>query len=340
MDKIEIAGLYGNSNVLVGETLANIRSYIPKTNVFIITDNNVKTNHGNKFPKFPTYCVEPGEGSKSLEVTKELYQWLLEEGADRNSFILGIGGGVVCDLAGYVASTYMRGINFGFVSTSLLSQVDASVGGKNGVNLDGYKNIVGTFTQPKFVICDVSLLSTLPREEYLNGFAEIVKHTLIADAQMFRYLEDNAEKLKSFNPELLQKLVAHSVKIKASIVQADEREKGERKKLNLGHTWGHAVEKVTGLPHGKSVSIGLEFAARLSTKKGLISNTDYLRVVNVLIALDLPVCIKDDPSKIFNAMVKDKKKNEGGIDFILIKRIGEVAIERISFNELKTFINS
>jgi 3-dehydroquinate synthase len=340
MDKIEIAGLYGNSNVLVGETLANIRSYIPKTNVFIITDNNVKTNHGNKFPKFPTYCVEPGEGSKSLEVTKELYQWLLEEGADRNSFILGIGGGVVCDLAGYVASTYMRGINFGFVSTSLLSQVDASVGGKNGVNLDGYKNIVGTFTQPKFVICDVSLLSTLPREEYLNGFAEIVKHTLIADAQMFRYLEDNAEKLKSFNPELLQKLVAHSVKIKASIVQADEREKNERKKLNLGHTWGHAVEKVTGLPHGKSVSIGLEFAARLSTKKGLISNTDYLRVVNVLIALDLPVCIKNDPEDIFNAMVKDKKQNEGGIDFILIKRIGEVAIERISFSELKTFISS
>ncbi|MDY0254853.1 MAG: 3-dehydroquinate synthase [Tenuifilaceae bacterium] len=340
MDKIEIAGLYGDSSVLVGESLANIGSYIPKTNVFIITDNNVKTNHGNKFPKFPTYCVVPGEGSKSLEVCSKIYQWLLEMGANRNSFILGIGGGVVCDLAGFVASTFMRGIDFGFVSTSLLSQVDASVGGKNGVNLDGYKNMVGTFTQPKFVICDVSLLTTLPQEEYLNGFAEIVKHTLIADAQMFRYLEDNAEKLKYYNPELLQKLVAHSVKIKASIVQADEREKGERKKLNLGHTWGHAVEKVTGLPHGKSVSIGLEFAARLSTKKGLISNTDYLRVVNVLIALDLPVCIKDDPSKIFNAMVKDKKQNEGGIDFILIKRIGEVAIERISFSELRTFINS
>ncbi|MDD3569325.1 MAG: 3-dehydroquinate synthase [Bacteroidales bacterium] len=340
MDKIEIAGLYRNSSVLVGETLANIGSYIPKTNVFIITDNNVKTNHGNKFPKFPTYYVVPGEGSKSLEVCSKLYQWLLEMGANRNSFILGIGGGVVCDLAGFVASTFMRGIDFGFVSTSLLSQVDASVGGKNGVNLDGYKNMVGTFTQPKLVICDVSLLSTLPQEEYLNGFAEIVKHTLIADAQMFQYLEDNAEKIKSFNPKVLLKLVAHSVKIKASIVQADEREKGERKKLNLGHTWGHAVEKVTGLPHGKSVSIGLEFAARLSAKKGLISNTDYLRVVNVLIALDLPVCIKDDPSKIFNAMVKDKKQNEGGIDFILIKRIGEVAIERISFSELRTFINS
>lgn len=340
MEKIEIRGLYGHSTVLVGETIDNVTKYLPKAKIFIVADENVKTLHGKRFPHFPTYSVEPGEGSKSIEEVGNICQWLLENGANRNSFILGIGGGVTCDLTGFVASVFMRGVDFGFVSTSLLSQVDASVGGKNGVNLQGYKNIVGTFTQPKLVICDINLLSTLPQEEYLNGFAEIVKHTLIADKQMFEFIEQNAEELKSSNAEMLEKLVVHSVRIKASIVQADEREQGERKKLNLGHTWGHAVEKVTGLSHGKSVSIGLEFAARLSAKRGLISNTDYLRIVNVLIALDLPVCIKNNPEDIFNAMVKDKKQNESGIDFILIKRIGEVAIERISFNELKTFINS
>lgn len=340
MENIEIHGLYGHSTVLVGETIENVNKYLPKAKIYIIADANVIKLHGQRFPKYPTYSVDPDEGSKSLEKVGTICQWLLENGANRNSFILGIGGGVTCDLAGFVASVFMRGIDFGFVSTSLLSQVDASVGGKNGVNLQGYKNIVGTFTQPKLVICDINLLSTLPQEEYLNGFAEIVKHTLIADKQMFGFIEQNAEELKSSNAEMLEKLVAHSVRIKASIVQADEREQGERKKLNLGHTWGHAVEKVTGLSHGKSVSIGLEFAARLSAKRGLISNTDYLRIVNLLIALDLPVCIKNNPEDIFNAMVKDKKQNEGGIDFILIKRIGEVAIERISFNELKTFINS
>ena len=340
MENIEIHGLYGHSTVLVGETIENVNKYLPKAKIFIVADENVIKLYGQRFPKHPTYSVEPGEGSKSIEEVSNICQWLLENGANRNSFILGIGGGVTCDLAGFVASVFMRGIDFGFVSTSLLSQVDASVGGKNGVNLHGYKNIVGTFTQPKFVICDINLLSTLPQDEYLNGFAEIVKHTLIADAQMFGFIEQNAEELKSFNAEMLEKLVAHSVRIKANIVQADEREKGERKKLNLGHTWGHAVEKVTGLSHGKSVSIGLEFAARLSAKMGLISNTDYLRIVNVLIALELPVCIKNNPEDIYNAMVKDKKQNDEGVDFILIKKIGEVVIEHITFNKLKLLINS
>lgn len=338
MEKIEIEGLYGKSMVLIGETIENVGNYLPNSNVFIITDENVKAHHGTKFPKFPTYCVEPGEGSKSLEVCGVLYQWLLEMGADRNSFILGIGGGVVCDLAGFIASTFMRGVDFGFVATSLLAQVDASVGGKNGVNLNGYKNIVGTFTQPKFVICDINLLSTLPKEEYLNGFAEIVKHTLIADAQMFKHIEQNIDDLKTFNPNILEKLVTHSVKIKASIVQADEREKNLRKKLNLGHTWGHAVEKETGLPHGKSVSIGLEFAARFSAERGLLENRDYMRLMNVLRDLELPICIKVSPKRIFEVLTKDKKKSVDSVDFIFMKGIGEVVIENIKLNEIQNFI--
>ncbi len=340
MEIIKVTGLSGESNVIIGELLSNIGSYLPKTGVFIITDKNVRAHYGDKFPDTPTYAVEPGEGSKSLEVAGMLYNWLLEMGADRTSFILGLGGGVACDLAGFVASTYMRGVDFGFVATSLLAQVDASVGGKNGVNISGYKNIVGTFNQPKFVICDTNLLSTLPTEEYLNGFAEIVKHTLIADAEMFNFIEENTDELKTYNPALLKRLVTHSVKIKATIVQADEREKGERKKLNLGHTWGHAVERVTGLSHGKSVSVGLEFAARLSSTKGLITSKEYWRIVNLLIALDLPVCVKNNPIEIYEAMVMDKKKIEDGISFILMKNIGDVVVEKIIFDELKTFIES
>jgi 3-dehydroquinate synthase len=338
MNTITINGLHSNSTVITSESLSNIGQYIPSTNVFIVTDTNVKNHLGHLFPSFPCYTVEAGEGSKSLDMTGKICKWLLEQGADRSSFILGVGGGVVCDLAGFVASTYMRGIQFGFVATSLLAQVDASVGGKNGVNLDGYKNIIGTFNQPKFVICDIEALGTLPKEEFSNGFAEIVKHTLIADAQMFQYIECQLESLKQFNPLLLQELVAHSVSIKAQIVQADEREAGERKKLNLGHTWGHAVEKTTGLPHGRSVSIGLEFAARLSEKKGLLSHRDYMRIINVLLDLGLPICLNRSPKKVFEALLMDKKKSSDSVDFILMKGIGEVVIEKITFDEILEFI--
>jgi 3-dehydroquinate synthase len=234
----------------------------------------------------------------------------------------------------------MRGVAFGFVATTLLAQVDASVGGKNGVNLNGYKNIVGTFSQPNFVICDTNLLSTLPQEEYLNGFAEIVKHTLIADAQMFSFIEQNVDEVKTFSPIILERLVAHSVKIKAAIVQADEFEKGERKKLNLGHTWGHAVEKVTGMSHGKSVSVGLEFAARLSVSKGLLDNRDYMRIMNILRDLNLPICIKVNPMHIYEALMKDKKKANTSIDFILMRGIGSVAIERLPLDEIRNFVDS
>lgn len=337
MEEMLIKGQRGSSRVIIGESVSNINAYIPSENVFIITDKNVFRCHGKSYPNFQVYTVEPDEQSKSLNLVDTICRWLLENNANRNSFILGIGGGVVCDLAGFIASTFMRGIDFGFVATSLLAQVDASVGGKNGVNIAGYKNIVGTFNQPKFVICDTHLLSTLPNEEYLNGFAEIVKHTLIADAEMFEFIEANIDELKTYNPALLERLVAHSVKIKAAIVQADEHEKGERKKLNLGHTWGHAVEKVTGLSHGESVSVGLEFSARLSSKKGLITNNEYWRIVNLLIALNLPICVKNNPAEIYDAMVMDKKKNGDSIDFILMRGIGDVIVERIGLDKIKEF---
>ncbi|MGB4536549.1 MAG: 3-dehydroquinate synthase family protein, partial [Tenuifilaceae bacterium] len=202
----------------------------------------------------------------------------------------------------------------------------------------GYKNIIGTFKQPEFVICDVLMLKTLPNEELANGFAEIVKHTLIADAKMFGFIEENVEGLLNRNGQIIEKLVEHSVRVKARIVQADEFEKGERKKLNLGHTWGHAVEKLSGLPHGQSVSIGLEFAARLSLEKGLLDAHDYQRLINLLQELRLPTVTTLNPLQLFDALTRDKKKIADSVDFILMKGIGEVVIERLTLTTIKNFL--
>ena len=341
MEKVKIKTTTGESEVLCGEKFENIGKYLPDTSVFIITDKNVETHYKKRFPEYPVFSVEPGEKSKTVQITADICKWLLEMGADRTSFILGIGGGVVCDLAGFAASVFMRGVDFGFVATSLLAQVDASVGGKNGVNLDGYKNIVGTFNQPKFVLCDIDMLKTLPKEEYINGFAEIVKHALIADADMFSLIENNADDVKSFNENILEQLVLKSVNIKAGIVMADERENNIRRKLNLGHTLGHAIEKVTGISHGKAVSIGLVFAAKVSVEKGLISSRDFDRITELLISLGLPVSYADypvDPGLIFDAMVKDKKKKADSVNFILLNRIGDVVVKNVTIKELN-FLN-
>ena len=340
MDSILVEGLTGQSEILVGESLKNLIKYIAGKQVFIITDDHVYSIYGTRFPAFPVYSVKPGEASKNLREAERIYGWLLEKGADRNSFILGIGGGVVCDLAGFVASTYMRGLAFGFVASTLLAQVDASVGGKNGVDFQGFKNMIGTFNQPQFVICDIEMLKTLPEDELSNGFAEMIKHALIADHEKFAFMEEYAGELLKCNSELLEPLVLQSVKIKAKIVSGDEREKWERKKLNLGHTWGHAIETVTGLPHGKSIGIGLEFAARFSLYRELLSHTDYNRLVSLLKKLNLPLSADFEKEQVLEAMLRDKKKNAESIDFILMKGIGNVVIQNISLDEINEFVQS
>lgn len=337
METILIEGQNGKSTIIVDERFEEVTKYLPKKKHFIITDKNIEKYYATVFPEAPFFSINPGEPSKQLGYIESIYRWLLENNADRNSFILGIGGGVVCDIAGFVASTYMRGVEFGFVSTSLLSQVDASVGGKNGVDLDGYKNIIGTFTQPRFVLCDTRLLKTLPHEELVNGFAEMVKHALISDIKLFEQLEHDCIALLNLNQPEISKHIAESIRVKASIVTADERESGIRKLLNFGHTWGHAVETLTGISHGKAVSIGMEFACRLSMEKGLISNRDYLRIINLLQSFGLPTCMNIDPSRVFKTLVKDKKRNANSIDFVLLMGIGVPKIETMALEELKKF---
>lgn len=323
------------SQILIGESINNLKKYVVGSKLFIITDSNVEQLYKNCFPIAFTYSFVPGEASKNLQTAMDIYRWLLKNDADRSSFIVGIGGGVVCDLAGFVASTFMRGIDFGFVATSLLAQVDASVGGKNGVDLDGYKNIIGTINQPKFVICDISMLRTLPSSEFSSGMAEVVKHALIADKSKFELIEKNLGAIMSQDREMLEYLITRSVKIKASIVEADEHEKGLRRVLNLGHTWGHAVEKVSGISHGQAVSVGLAFSANLSLEKGLLSSPERDRLINLLKNLGLPTTTSANPKDIFDVILKDKKRENDSIYFVLMKGIGNVVVEKISFNEIE-----
>jgi 3-dehydroquinate synthase len=337
MEQIIIEGKGGTSHILVGESLANVKNYLPLTSVFIITDKNVADFYGDQFPDYPVFMVEPGEQSKEFPVIAKIWQWLLEQGADRNSFILAIGGGVVSDIAGFVAATFMRGIPFGFVASSLLAQVDASVGGKNGINLYGYKNIVGTFTQPQFVICDTAMLASLPEDEFCNGMAEVIKHAIIKDEAKFEYLQSNRNAIMRQDSEAIQYIVSQSVKIKAAVVQADEHEKGERRLLNFGHTWGHAIEKVSKIPHGQAVAVGMVFAANFSVNLGYLVSEQRDKIMNLIQDYGLPVLAEIDSQTVFNAMLKDKKREKQQIHFILIEKIGKSFVKETDVEILKEF---
>lgn len=339
MKAVDISGHTGTSRILIGERLKNLGKYIPVERSIIITDTNVRHYHEKDFPGCPVIEIGTGEGMKNLDTVQTIYEKLLDLEADRSTFIVGIGGGVVCDIVGFAASTFMRGVDFGFVSSSLLSQVDASVGGKNGVNFKLYKNIVGTFNQPEFVICDIHLLRTLERGELLNGFAEIVKHAAIADAALFSFLEKHHRLLLELDTDVLERLVHDSVGIKAAIVNRDERESSERRLLNFGHTFGHALEKTSLIPHGRAVSIGMVMAADLSVRRKRLAAEEASRVRELLMKLQLPVAMEMDPSMVLDAVRKDKKRESVCIKFVLLNRIGSAVVEGISIEELEDIID-
>jgi 3-dehydroquinate synthase len=335
MKTLEIHGSTGDSFIYVGETLQKLENYIPSENVVIITDKNVKQFYENDFPTHPVITIDTGEKIKNLDTVQDIYEKLLAVGADRSTFIVGIGGGIVCDIAGFVASTYLRGVRFGFVSSTLLSQVDASVGGKNGVNFKDYKNMVGVFNQPEFVICDLNLLSTLPKKEILNGMAEIVKHGAIEDAGLFAYLEEHSQKALALDIEVIEKLVYDSIVIKSAIVNQDELEKGARRKLNFGHTFGHAFEKTTGVPHGEAVSAGMVAASEISVKRGHLPYKDAQRIETLLQNIGLPVRIQAEWKSILDALTKDKKRKGNHIYFVFLNEIGNAFVDQIPIKDLE-----
>lgn len=334
-----VEGRQGVSAIHVGESLSRVIDYLPdQVPVVIVTDENIFRHYGASFPAGHVITIGTGEKIKTLATVEYILREMIRAGCDRSSFLLAIGGGIVCDIAGFAASIFLRGIRFGFVSTSLLSQVDASVGGKNGVNLDAFKNMVGVFCQPEFVLCDIDMLSTLPDREISNGLAEIVKHGLISDRSLLDFVENNREKALSLDRETVFRMVADSVAIKSQVVQADEREAGERRKLNFGHTIGHAFEKIDPCGHGSAVAAGMVAAAQFSQQKGYINQEDVDRIKTLLLGLRLPVDLNFPPKQIIDAASKDKKKQGHTLFFVFLEQIGHARVENISYDDLNAFI--
>lgn len=339
MKTFELKGAQKSTNIYLDAAIDYLADLTDPKKIFLVTDKNIYGKLHERFPaEIPTFQVLPGEYSKSLRVATLFYRWLQEHGADRQSSIVAIGGGTVCDLAGYVASTYMRGVGLAMIPTTLLAQVDAAIGGKNALNLYGFKNIVGTFYNPDFVLIDYSLLRSLPAPDVNGGLAEIIKHTIIGDEKMFRYMGENAGRALALDMSVIPKLVEWSVRFKAKFVEMDEYDQGERRKLNLGHTWGHAVEGVTGLHHGHCVAIGMLFAAQFAHHKGLCNKETVTAIREQIARFQLPQKEEVLPWVIYDAMLKDKKKETEAINFIFPKRIGEVTSEKVAFDEIKEFI--
>ena len=339
MRLFDIQGDTGHSTILIGERLQALKKYVETDQLVIITDSNVRDIYQKDFPPGDVIEIGIGENIKNLDTVRFLYEKLMKLEADRSSFIVGIGGGIVCDITGFVASTYLRGVRFGFVSSSLLSQVDASVGGKNGVNFSGYKNMVGVFNQPEFVICDMNLLKTLPNKERQNGFSEIVKHAALGDAGLFSYLEKHYQEALDLDTATIEKLVHDSVSIKSSIVNLDEKETGERRKLNFGHTFGHAFEKTRGVPHGEAVSVGMVVASELSVKKGYLPLEDGKRIERLLQTLKLPTRFPFEGERILEALRKDKKREGDEIHFVFLQGLGRAVVKKISLVDLEALVN-
>ncbi len=303
----------------------------------VVTDANVEQLHGEalrrKLKDSGLDCVKAvvpaGENSKSLETAQRLYQQAALNGIERSHVVVALGGGMIGDLAGYVAATYQRGIRLLQIPTTLLAMVDSSVGGKTGVNLEQGKNLVGAFHQPVEVDVDLRLLQTLPQREYVSGLAEVIKYGIIWDAEFFALLEQHADAILTRDPALLERIVARCCEIKAEVVAMDEREIGPRAILNFGHTLGHAMEKIDGYGrwlHGEAVSIGMRFSACLSARVKGLPNSDADRIVNLLERVGLPVVFGNERElawdSVWKVMQTDKKTFRRRPRFVLVEKLG------------------
>lgn len=322
----------GSYNVWVGANLLPNLAKIAQidASIALITDSNVEPLHARQLGEVACLVTIPaGEAHKTLATVQGIYDALLAAGIDRQATIVAVGGGVVGDVAGFVAATYMRGLNFVQCPTTLLAMVDASVGGKTGVDLPQGKNLVGAFKQPTAVLADITTLNTLPHVEFAAGMAEVIKHGLLGNPELFGKLETDNWRLDNQSPiSSLQSLVSTAIEVKRSVVQEDPFENGRRATLNLGHTFGHAVEQVSGyrVRHGEGVAMGLVAAANLSARLGFCDPVLQKRIETALLAHELPVRIPAtfEATAVYKAMFSDKKKAAGKLRFILLRDVGDV----------------
>ena len=324
--------IYIGSDLLSSKSL--LSDHIQGKQVMVVTNTTIAPLYLEKLKdalsdfNVESVVLPDGEEFKTLETLNKVFDALLKAKFDRSSTLVALGGGVVGDITGYAAASYQRGVNFIQLPTSLLSQVDSSVGGKTGVNHELGKNMIGAFYQPKAVIIDVDTLDTLSDQEYSAGMAEVIKYGLLGNADFFSMLETNIESIMARNKDLIIEIIFNSCKDKASIVALDEFERGKRALLNLGHTFGHGIENAFGYGnylHGEAVSIGMVMAAKLSMDEGHLSNEDAIRVESILSKADLPISIKKsiDSETLIEAMSLDKKSIDGKIRLVLLKALGD-----------------
>ena len=310
----------------------------------IVTDSKVDELYGDEVRnllegrclKTAKFVFPQGEENKTLDTVRTLYRFLIEEGFDRKDMLLALGGGVVGDLAGYAAATYLRGIDFVQIPTTLLSQCDSSIGGKTGVDFDGYKNMVGAFKMPKLVYMNLSVLQTLDDRQFFSGFAEVMKHGLIRDAVFYEWLIDKMYEICERDLDTLEEMVMRSCAVKKLVVEKDPTEQGDRALLNLGHTIGHAIEKAKNfeLYHGECVALGTVAAAYISWKRGMLSMEEYYEIRDMFVPFYLPITVEGiDPQEILRLTKSDKKMSAGKIRFVLLKKIGKAVIDHTVTDE-------
>lgn len=282
------------------------------------------------------FVFDANETNKNIDTVLSIQDFLLKNSADRKSLVIGIGGGITLDITGFAASIFMRGIPFGFVPTTLLAMVDASIGGKNGVNFKGFKNYIGTFNNPDFILISTFFLKTLPRKEFNVGIAEVIKYGAIYKPELLDYLFSKFNELNPQNERTLSYIIEQSIKTKIEVVEKDFKESGLRKILNFGHTLGHALERLKMVSHGEGVAAGMVFASFLSLKKGYLSEYEFEKLLKIISLFNLPVFIKGVSIKdLLDGISGDKKKAGTKIDFVLLKGLGKPVIESMDLSEIR-----
>lgn len=312
--------------------------------VCVVSDFNVASLYGKEVmgilegrcKKNVLFSFPAGEEHKTLSTVKDIYTFLINEKFDRKDLLIALGGGVTGDITGFAAATYLRGIDFIQIPTSLIAQADSSIGGKTGVDFDGFKNMVGAFYMPKLVYMNVGVLKTLDDRQFFSGFAEVMKHGLIKDGIFYEWLLENMYEICERDTDTLLEMIERSCKIKKLVVEKDPSEKGERALLNFGHTIGHAIEKAKNfaLTHGECVALGAVAAAFISWKHELLSKDEYYEIRDMFVPFNLPISVEDIDSQEILKLTKSDKKVEGDfIKFILLKKVGKAIIDKTVTDE-------
>ena len=332
----DIININSKTKLYINKVSDVIDDVLPKSRIIAITDVNICRLYPDLVHRFEHIVIGCGEDIKNLHTVSMIYSRLMAMGADRSTFLLGIGGGIVTDITGFVAATYMRGLDFGFISTSLLGQVDASIGGKNGVNVADYKNMVGAFLHPSFVISDVEMLKTLAPREFRAGMAEAIKSAIVGDRSLFDDIERAATEKLSNDVELLRHIVRSAVGVKSVIVSEDENESGKRRLLNLGHTLGHAIEKCThDLNHGEAVAIGMSMISHASLKRGMMLESEVERIDALLRKLGFVLTLPVPIANVLREVRYDKKKSNNILRVVMPESIGCCSVVEMSFDEFE-----